>query len=105
MVQFLFNKATEPLKKENKFTFNQDKAVNLLFEMKTQSEKFKWGKTTNSVRVIPNDLTTSINNSDIQSLLIQSNMIPLDSVRIAAAVCWGTYEMNITPHAQVPQNF
>ena len=35
----LFNKATEPLKDKNKFTFNQDKAVNLLFEMKTQSEK------------------------------------------------------------------
>ena len=70
--------------------------------MKTQSEKFKWGKTVNSVQVIPNDLTTSINNSDIQSLLIQPNMIPLDSVRIAAAECWGTYDMNTSPRAKIP---
>ena len=61
----LFNKTTEPLKDENKFTLNQDQAVTLLFEMKTQSEKFKWGRTINSVQVIPNDLTTSINSSDI----------------------------------------
>lgn len=98
----LFNKAIEPLKDENKFTFNQYKAVNLLFEKKTQSEKFKWGKTINSVQVIPNDLTSSINNSDIQSLLIYPNMIPLDSVRIATAVCWGTYDMNVSPHAKIP---
>ena len=37
----LVNKATDPLKDTDKFTFNQDKAVNLLAEMKTQSEKIK----------------------------------------------------------------
>ena len=41
----LFNKATEALKDSDKFTFNQEKAYNLLAEMKTQSEKFKWENT------------------------------------------------------------
>ena len=70
--------------------------------MKTKSEKFKWGKTINSVQVVSNDLTTSISNLDIQSLLIQPNMIPLDSVRITAAECWGTYDMNPSPRVKIP---
>ena len=76
----LFNKATDPLKDTDTFTFNQDKAVNLLAEMKTQSEKFKWGKQVNSVQVILKELSTSIDTANLQSLLIKPNMIPLDSV-------------------------
>ena len=98
----MFNRATEALKDADKFTFNQDKAVNLLAEMKTQSEKYKWGKQINSVQVIPSDLTTAIDRTHVQSLLIQPNMIPLDSVRMAAAACWGTYDLTATPRVAIP---
>ena len=98
----LFNKATEELKESEKFTFNQDKAINLLAEMKSQSERFKWGKHINSVQVFPEDLNEAVDKNNIKSLLIQPNLIPLTTVRMHAAACWGTYNLTATTRAAIP---
>ena len=98
----LFNKAIEELKESEKFTFNQDKAINLLAEMKSQSERFKWGKHINSVQVFPDDSTEAVDKNNIKSLLIQPNLIPLTTVRMHAAACWGTYNLTATTRAAIP---
>ena len=67
------------------FTFSQEKAATLLQYFKRQSQRFFWGQTVNKVQVFPSEKTTIIDISNKQSLLIQPNLIPLDSVRMLAA--------------------
>ena len=70
--------------------------------MKSQSEKFKWGKHINSVQVFPADSTEAVDKKNVKSLLIQPNLIPLTTVRMHAAACWGTYDLAATTRAAIP---
>ena len=86
----IYNTATETLKESDQFTFSQDKAANLLQHLKRQSQTYFWGKTANMVQVFPEDTSENPDPDNKQSLLIQPNLIPLSSVRMEAAACWGT---------------
>ena len=81
----MYNKATEDLKDSDKFTFTQEKASNLVAKMKSHSEKFKWRQHINSIQVFPTDLAEAIDPDNVQSLLLQPNLILIDSVRMHAA--------------------
>ena len=92
------------MKDADKFNFNQEKAVHLLAEMKTQSEKIKWGRHINSIQIAPSDKTIVLDPTNKKSLLIQPNLVPLESVQMAAAACWGTYDMEAVPRAPLPDD-
>ena len=69
---------------------------------KRQSQRFFWGQTVNKVQVFPSEKTTIIDISNKQSLLIQPNLIPLDSVRMLAAEYWGNYNSSTLPRLSLP---
>ena len=56
----------------------------------------------NKVQVFRSEKTTIVDLSSKQSLLIQPNLIPLDSVRILAAECWGNYNSLTLPRLSLP---
>ena len=55
------------------------------------------------VQVFPEDNSETTDPDNKQSLLIQPNLIPLSSVRMEAAACWGTYSSTTITRSNLPK--